>query len=217
MKIVIFNGPRGTGKDTATDYMTALYPDAIKCRFKEPLYERSYAHFKISDRMSYEDWIHMCNDTTLKVKPCKMLKGKSPVQALIYVSEELIKKELGETGVSQLAVDYIKKHYPDYQRRLLVFSDGGFACEIKDLIERFDLTRKDICIVRLTRKGHTFEGDSRSYIPDFNLEIRNNESISTFLGHVRSDIGFFLQASNDHFEPEKIVTSRYVRNLLVSN
>lgn len=215
MKIVLFNGPRGTGKDTAVDFLAEYYPCAIKCRFKEPLYERSYKHYNISDRMTYDDWISMCNDRTLKVKPCKMLGGISPVNALIYVSEELIKKERGLNGVVELTVEHIKKQYPDYKRSLLLFSDGGFDYEVKALTEAFKLKRRDICLVRINRKGHTFEGDSRHYIPNYNLELNNNYSLSTFLGHVRSEVGFYLQASDEHFEPSKLVTSYYVKNLLL--
>lgn len=182
MHIVIINGPKYTGKDTLGAMLLKLFPGSVMARFKDVLYEYSFEHWDLEKRgMTLESWIELCNDPNKKELPVDWLmngrKKLSPRQALIHVSEDIIKVEYGEDGVSFLTTMRLKDKYPDYDNMMFIFTDGGFNVEINALIRDFGITRKHMTVLRIDRKGCSYVGDSREYIknPDVMLTNREND------------------------------------------
>lgn len=196
MKIIIANGPPGTGKDTFADYVVSIFPGAVKARFKDVLYRYSYENWRIERRdMSYDEWIALCNDPVAKEIPVEWLGSikvpmRSPRQALIYVSEKVLKAQYGQDAVALRTVAVLKHMYPDWANMVFVFSDGGFNNEVNLLLTEFGISRKDMYIYRIDKKGCSFAGDSREYIHDFNTQIYNNGAMSTFLAEIRNIFRF---------------------------
>lgn len=219
MHVIIINGPKFSGKDTLCNLLLKLFPGAIHARFKDVLYEYSHDlwNIKESQGLTLEAWIELCNDPDLKDVPVKWLaneKGKSlsPRQALIHVSEDIIKEEYGPDGVAYLTVMRLQELYPDYKDKLFIFSDGGFNNEIKSLMNDFGIRRKDVTIVRVDRKGCSFAGDSREYIhnPDLMLTNRDNDP-SFYLAQAKTD---FLYRAMDGLIPISPVTNLKIADVV---
>lgn len=79
-------------------------------------------------------------------------------EAMIYISEVLCKSRFGENYFGVARAKAIQEGV------IAVDSSTGFVEELPPLIER--LGQENILLIRVHREGATFEGDSRSYIPD---------------------------------------------------
>jgi hypothetical protein len=117
-------------------------------------------------QVDHEWFQYVCANRDWKEEPMESLGGRSPRQALMYVSEEVIKPNFGEDYFGRYAAQRLT---PD---RLHIFSDGGFVQEILPLIDM--VGQENFFLVQLAREGCTFEGDSRRYIP---LELADNHTI----------------------------------------
>lgn len=151
-KVVIFNGPPGSGKDTLAAMLYQMYGTGWRS-FKEPLNEIAMA-------MSGASWA-VWNEWTsreLKELPRVELGGLSPRHFLIKISEEWTKPLFGGSHFGKIAARNAARTDSD----VVVFSDGGFDDEILPLIDKFGAD--NVIVVRLHREGFTFEGDSRDYI-----------------------------------------------------
>lgn len=212
MHIVILNGPKFSGKDTLAKLLLKLFPTAIHARMKDVLYTSSYENWRIERRdISFSEWVALCNDPILKDLPVTWLGNstapqRSPREALIYMSEEIIKKNDGPNGVALRTVRKLKQQYPDYKDRMFIFSDGGFNNEVQCLLDTFEITRKHMTVVRIDRQGCSFAGDSREYIKNPNLMYTNNQHPSIFLGKAKTDFCFLALENNTvPIEPDRTV------------
>lgn len=223
MHVIILNGPKYCGKDTLCNFLLALFPGAIHARFKDVLYTTCYSFWSLEKHgMSMEDWIDLCNDPVLKDQPFHLLindNGKYPLtprQALIYMSEDVIKKEYGPEGVAFLTASNLKEQYPDYENKLFIFSDGGFNNEITALQKDFGIRRKAITIVRINRKHCNFNGDSREFIKNPDLLLLNHDKDpSIYLAQAKTD--FIYRTMDGHFPiapNTKLKVSDFVKNVL---
>jgi hypothetical protein len=96
-------------------------------------------------------------DRDEKEIPRDQLGGRSPRQALIYVSEEVVKPAFGQDYFGRYAAQRLTPG------ALHIFSDGGFIKEIQPVIDA--VGPENLLLVQLHRDGFSFEGDSRRYIP----------------------------------------------------
>jgi hypothetical protein len=148
---IIFNGPPSTGKDMVVNKLHDHFGEGIIARhqFKKQLFVATCDHYnlRMNDFMS-------CYSEKEKNNPRESLGGLSPRQAMIKVSEDILKPLYGEDYFGQMAAQEIAEN------RVNLFSDGGFLEEIKPI----DIVSDNLLIVQLYRKGCTFENDSRSYI-----------------------------------------------------
>lgn len=162
----IFNGPPGSGKDEACYFLKVNH--AYKhLQFKDQLFIDTAEHFGVSLNWFMSDY----NNRTLKETPRPELDGMSKRQALIHVSENIIKPKYGKEYFGAKTAEKIDPSI-DY-----CFSDGGFVEEIHPLINR--IGRDKICIVQLYRTGCSFSSDSRNYINGILIEdlgIKDSES-----------------------------------------
>lgn len=153
--IIILNGPPLCGKDTIADKMIEgdLVGAFCKLQYKDKLIELTQAAYSITP----EQWDEIYTRDRKEV-PTPLLWGKSPREALIHMSETVIKPAFGRDYFGKAAADNIQYD------KVNVFSDGGFPEEIKPLIDLVGVNH--LVVVRLHAKGCSYDGDSRSYFED---------------------------------------------------
>jgi hypothetical protein len=166
-KIILFNAPPGSGKDIAVEYLSDKY-GVFPCSFKTHLFHITQAIYNID----YDTWNHWYTREG-KELPREELNGLSPRQALIHVSENVIKPNFGKDFFGKHEATWLKKHLFDGQ--IAAFSDCGFDEEVIPLIEAFGKENVFICF--LSRPNCSFEGDSRNYVSNKLLDLYNYWSI----------------------------------------
>lgn len=179
--VILLNGPIGSGKDHIADLLEK-YVGWNKCMFKDELYKETAAHFNVD-----LEWFKaVSSDRLLKEKPSDALDGKSPRQALIHVSEDVIKPEKGKGYFGELSSDQLKE-------TVNVFSDSGFKEEAIALIEKSGIQKTNVFHIKLIREGCEFSSnDSRGYFDldgvntaTFYNNIDDNGIVQQFLMVIR--------------------------------
>jgi hypothetical protein len=148
--IIIFNGPPGSGKDEAAAWMQNR-GNFEHLSFKHELYKETIYYFDVPT-----DWfMERCTDRETKEVPSVLLGHMSCREAMIHVSENVIKPKHGKSYFGEQVTKQVKDGV-DY-----VISDGGFVEEIMPLIDR--VGKNDIVLVQLVREGCSYSTDSRRY------------------------------------------------------
>ncbi|MBI0275427.1 hypothetical protein I6H07_06205 [Hafnia alvei] len=172
---IILNGPPGCGKDTLANLLAkAGYKGILKREFKHALYKVTSEHFGID----YDQLLIFARCREQK-DTCRLpvLGNRTPREALIYVSEEVMKPLHGEDyfgGVEAETIEAMRGNTatPSFD---VVYSDGGFIQEAV----RVSRTFKKTVVVRLHREGFTFMGDSRNYV--YPIDVPNMHSCDLIL------------------------------------
>jgi len=148
--IVIFNGPPGTGKDECCLFLEKKGFGHLS--FKKLLLQETCKYFGVGI-----DWFMSgYDDRSKKEASSSYLQGFSRREAMIYVSECIIKPKYGKDFFGKEVSNKIEKG-KDY-----CFSDGGFKEELEPIINK--VGTNDISLVQLTREGCDFSSDSRRYL-----------------------------------------------------
>ena len=148
MKIILFNGPPYSGKDTIVDYFVNLYNPTFKhYKLSTPLKEGIASIFQLNKAQ-----IKLLEDT--KDIPNDLLMGLSYRQAQIWLSEEVMKPKFGKTIFGKIALNNMS------MPRVYLVSDSGFMEEAKTIVESLD---REVILIRIKRPGYDFTNDSRSY------------------------------------------------------
>lgn len=196
-KVILFNGPKLSGKDSACRYILEhVVPSANHLEFKGKLFELVYCIYSITP----EQWAEMYTREN-KEKPYECLYGLSPRQALIKVSEEVIKPNYHHEYFGDELVKKLKGG-------LNIVSDSGFVQEAQSIIN--DVGVDNVMVVRIYRPGFTFEGDSRNYLPPEALpgvtfaDLHNDQTEQDFYDKVERVVDrFYLdQVRGDRLELE---------------
>lgn len=159
--IVLLNGPARSGKDTLGNALVkTLEPDqgeygrarVMTFKFANLLKRMTHGLFDMGHILpsGLED---------RKDKPMEELFGITPRQAYIAVSEKLIKPVYGVEFFGKRLADVITTA----DVRYAIITDSGFAAEAKALMAAMR-PGTQVILVKMSRDGFTFEGDSRSYI-----------------------------------------------------
>lgn len=210
-KIVLFNSPKLCGKDYAIDYLNRKGYNLERAEAKDKLHALMQVVFDLDAERYWEIY----NDRSLKEVPlaeftitlteqeldileehvgelyaanCEWANGWVVVlsirQAMICVSECLMKPKFGEEYFGQARVNKIKR----MEGYNFCDSSTGFINELYPLIDY--LGQDNILLLRIHRKGYTFEGDSRDYIPDGvitnTIDIENNGAIQEYYDKVEA-------------------------------
>jgi len=157
---LVLNGPPNVGKDTLAEELEREM-DFQKMSFKTALYEETIRHFGV-DRQEFMDRATHRNykekhwwALTLPAED-DLLQVLSPREALIHVSEQVIKPLHGKAFFGKAVARDILRSESEF----IVMADGGFPEEIAPL----KAVCENVVVVRLHRKGCSFEGDSRDYL-----------------------------------------------------
>lgn len=159
--IVIFNGPPASGKDEAASLYKETYGFG-NLSFKYQLFKETIKHFEVDERWFMEGY----NDRTQKEKKEFALEGMSRREAMIHVSEDIIKPKKGLDYFGRSVADEIE------EGNNYALADGGFVEELEPIIEK--VGTENIVIVQLTREGCDYSSDSRKY---FNGNLINETTI----------------------------------------
>ena len=161
--IVIFNGPPASGKDEAASLYKEKYGFG-NLSFKYQLFKETIKHFDVDERWFMEGY----NDRTQKEKSEFALQGMSRREAMIHVSEDIIKPKKG--------LDYFGKSVAEeiFEDKNYALADGGFVEELEPIIEK--VGADNIVIVQLTREGCDYSSDSRKY---FNGRLINEWAVGS--------------------------------------
>lgn len=122
-------------------------------------------------------------------------------EAMIYVSELVVKPRWGSDWFGKERVRKMKTQLSCIPDRFLtkdqqVFTDdsAAFVEELDPLIEY--LGQENILLLRIHRDGFTFDGDSRSYIPDGiignTLDVYNNGTEQEYFDQVEEIVKRWL-------------------------
>ncbi len=157
MKTVIFlNAPPESGKDTIANHIATEMGAEHTC-MKKHLYSVTAKWYGLNEKyFTYIATSRDYKDSANSTASQKELGGLTPREALIHVSEDVMKpKHGGDYFGVQAAKDLVDG--------ITVFSDGGgWLEEIQPIIDTADR----ILVCRLYRAGYTFAKDSRRYFPN---------------------------------------------------
>lgn len=210
--VVIFNSPKGSGKDLAAQYMRDYFCTGSIIAFKDELYKDTANYFNTN----VEDLIDYHLDRELKEVPDLMFEKYesgslkqyffsllyvigvlinsrylmslgyySSREALIHVSENVIKPLKGKDYYGKKLVEKIESS----SERFYFVPDSGFFSEATMVAEKGYM----VIIAQLERSGTTFEGDSRSLLnkDDFKeysnikfCQIDNNSSLDALYNSI---------------------------------
>lgn len=175
-KVILFNGAPNSGKDASASILKELFGYGSIHAFKDELYKATAKHYDVD----LDHFVEIARDRVLKETKNRILvnnKGKtllsrivsfvmnlfvnqgvSPRQALIHVSEDLIKPVHGNDYFGkQLANTITMSNQENFY-----IPDSGFIDELRPLVE----AGFEIYVIRIHREGCTFQNDSRSYMTD---------------------------------------------------
>jgi hypothetical protein len=202
-KIILLNGVKSLGKDEAIHHLRSLGYPLVRREAKGKLHELTMAFFCIQPERYweiYED--RVLKETSLKefeiiledyeIKVMERSFGEVHIdrfqehlphltvcwlsirQAMIYISEIICKPRFSNNYFGVARAKAIQ------EGEIAVDSSTGFVEELPPLIER--LGQENILLIRVHRAGTTFEGDSRSYIPDG--IITNTVDVNSVYGYL---------------------------------
>lgn len=180
-KVILFNGPPYSGKDTLGDaVISAARGAAVKLKFAEPLKRGVHASFGLDCDVNYFEF--------RKDIPAAEFMGVTPRQAYIAHSESYLKLLYGKDIFGKIAANRVLY----IQEPIIVVTDSGFYDEAMSVINV--VGAQNVLLIHVMREGKTFDGDSRSYIDlpgVMTLQIKNQEgkvedTVNTVLGYVNS-------------------------------
>lgn len=147
--IILFNGPPGSGKDLAADFFKKRGFKHLS--FKYQLFKETIKYFDVDEHWFMDGY----NKREFKEIPSTLLGNMSRREAMIHVSEKVIKPKRGLDYFGNLVADEIDLS-KDY-----VISDGGFVHELLPVVEK--VGTENFSLVQLTREGCDYSSDSRRY------------------------------------------------------
>ena len=176
-KLIAFNGPPGTGKDTAVDitfkYLRKHNFFGKKFSIAEPIKKAVHNFYGIKYRPATIE--------AIKDKPLEELCYSTLREEYIVFAEMFVKAMHGLNYFGNMAVERMKtieKKTP-VEDRIYLVSDAGFDEEIKPIVEY--LGEENCLFYKLVRQGKDWKNDSRGYLKDVPLEtVLNAGSKASF-------------------------------------
>lgn len=170
-RVVLFNGPPKSGKDTAASHVFFKRTAAARMKFSDPV--------KNGTHSSYGLWGLPPNAFEyVKDEPREEFLGMTPRNAYIAHSERYMKVLHGNDVYGRIAVNCLP---PD---GVVLFPDSGFHEEAEPVIDA--VGPQNVLLIRLLRDGCDFDHDSRSYLTLACVQTYNvyNGDIDEFLAEI---------------------------------
>lgn len=191
-KVVVMNGPPGSGKNTLADFIRGA-TQAVHMEFKRKLIEIAL----MVSGVSVSDWEYWFYHD--KEQPHDALGGHSCRSFLIMVSEEMIRPHMGSAYFGLAAAEELKMYLPGVG---VVFSDSGFGDEFQCVVDVAGA--ENVIVVQLHREGHDFSNDSRAYLkrddfPDVMfLQQQNDRPAEEVAAELMQTLRAVVEDSREH-------------------
>lgn len=186
--VILLNGAPNSGKDVTAKLISEM-TGLPHLEFKGRLFSIALA----MSGLTQTEWDALYT-RELKEVPTDKLFGLSPRQFLIKISEEVIKPNFG------------KQYFGDVLGKLAygtgaVVSDSGFNKEAEQVVDICGVD--NVFVVRFTRDGCSFEGDSRNFLTTNKvihyLDTENNGTIEEFTEEIICWVNSLLPQSQQLF------------------
>jgi energy-coupling factor transporter ATP-binding protein EcfA2 len=175
MSLIVLNGPPGSGKTTASWIIKGLLPNCSEYSMAGPL--KKAVHEVLGLDVEQVKWFMYYKDSEMKF----LLKGRTPREMYIHMSETFLKPLLGKDVFGIIANRKIAQMIASN----VVIPDCGFDDEIIPMID--NRVKGDTYCIVLTRKGCNYDFDSRSDLSSTTLNkfkayvtIDNNHEMELF-------------------------------------
>ena len=201
--IILFNGPPRSGKDCAADFFKEKGFKHLS--FKYQLYKETIKYFDCDPRWFMDRY----DNRAEKEVPSAWLGHMSVREAMIYVSEKIIKPKKGLDYFGTQVANEIDLN-KDY-----CISDGGFIDELVPVINT--VGSDNFVLVQLTREGEDYSSDSRRYFDGNVIKqyvithetpisqkyvLPHKFDVRTYRIHNNGDIGAFHKVLQEIYEKE---------------
>ena len=177
-KIVLFNGPPGSGKDTLANELVAIGAFTKLEKFAKPIKEHCKNIYGLTD----EEWQSVDGTQEAKAEPHPFFFGQTCRQVQINFSELFLKP----THDKYIFGELLARRIQQSPRKMFYISDSGFREEAEVLVEKFGA--ENVKLIRIHRVDCDYEGDSRSYIelPDDveQFDVDNNGTVDQAVSKV---------------------------------
>jgi len=196
MKLILLNGPAGSGKDTIAKMIGDKY-NVIQEKLAFPI-KRAIAAAFAMDKNQYEYFF----ETDAKNIEQDFFFGHTPREVLIGFSEIFMKPRVAHHAFAELFIrrtdNWLCANTNNPHEITFVLSDCGFNVEADYLIQQ--LGAANVAIVHLVREGKTFTGDSRNYVkpfiePSFFVKFEVPEGLDTLNKEVNDTL---IKALEEH-------------------
>ena len=193
MKIIFFNGPPRSGKDTAANamvrYMTVkdlAHVSPYKLSIATPLKKATHELYGITgkDHNYYEQQ---------KDEPQSKLLGLTPREAYMSLAETYAKVLHDKSFFGKVFVTRLKEFDREVNVRatinqeLVIFiSDCGFIDEIIPIIAKAG--KANCLLIRVGRSGYDFSKDSRGYLNGDTLGVKHDTIVNSKLKVFRDEV-----------------------------
>lgn len=169
IKIILLNGPPGSGKDTIANLMF-MSLNTITKKFATPIKQALKAmfsiddkHFRFLEQPGHQEFREAVNDRLL---------GMSWREACIWYAT-ISKERMGNDVFAKLAEQDIQRIRNTMKNdQVIVFSDCGFIEEPLHFAKVFGPDNVEVW--KIYREGKTYDGDSRGYLPDGTIPRMTN-------------------------------------------
>lgn len=183
-KLILFNGPPRSGKDTAADYVWANYDNVQRIKMSGPLKRGVQAFFNLTDAE-----LRALEET--KDSPNDLLLRNSYRDVQISLSEDWAKEKFGMTVFGHLAARVMRSS----RSEMFVTSDSGFDYEAVPLVNI--VGPANTLLVRVHRPGFDFTKDSRSHITLqradlLEVDVYNTGTVADFHKRIKAVIDAWL-------------------------
>lgn len=175
--LVIFNGQANCGKDTLENFMADQFWSQ-RIENKESLYELGAKVYNIP----YSAYRELCVKRELKDTISPLLKGLTPRQSIIHVSN-VVKSQINRSAFSIDIAKRVESYFDGNNESCIVTTNIGYQDEYDDIVQYLTGKNIDIILINLTKDSENddIKLDARETI------INKHDNVKTFEIVIKKD------------------------------